>query len=56
MFMSVIRGCYIGSVNDILQVNNLMILCVYMCVAAVEMEERGDYSSWRVAEDEVKKL
>jgi len=42
--------------NDNLQVNNLVMLCVYVCVAPVEMEEREDYSSWRVTEDGGKKL
>jgi len=54
--VNVICECYIGSVNDILQVNNLVILCVCVCVCFVEMEKKKDYSLWRVAEDRGKKL
>jgi len=41
--------------------SNLVILCVCVCVCVcvfccVEMEERRDYTSWRVAEDGGKKL
>jgi len=36
--------------------HNLVMLCVYVCDALAEMEERGNYSSWRVAEDGGKKL
>jgi len=47
--MSVIRGCYIGSVNDILQVNNLVILCVgVFCCVCIDGKE-GSYfmeGSW----------
>jgi len=56
VWMSVIRGCYMSSVNDNLQIYNLVLLHVYVCVALAEIEERGNYSSWRVAEDGGKKL
>jgi len=49
----VIRGCYIGSVVVILQLDNLVMSRAYLC--GVETEERRSYNSWRVAEDKGKK-
>jgi len=51
VWLSVIRGCYIGSVNNELQIYNVNIMCICVCVGVCGDRGKEDYSSWRESED-----